>query len=283
MQIIQIPCDDLIFDCFVRGNKNDPLVILLHGFPQSGMMWTRLMEDLSNLGYYCLAPNLRGYSEGARPRGKKHYHIDDLTKDIKLIANAVGKDNSFHLIGHDWGSVIGWKLVQDYPDRIKTWISMSVPHIQAFFHAVMTDPEQMKKSRYISLFHWPLIPEWRLRKNDYAILRKMLKHSPGVETEHFISILKSKYGLTAALNYYRANKHLGVEAVNGSILSNIDLPTLFIWGEYDIAIGKTAVNNSHQFMTGYYKFLKISGGHFLIESRYEEIYPSIIEHLYLSK
>ena len=82
MQIKKINIGSLEFDCRVSGNESNELVVLLHGFPESSIMYRKLMEDLSIQNYYCIAPNLRGYSERARPKGKKYYTIDKLVNDV---------------------------------------------------------------------------------------------------------------------------------------------------------------------------------------------------------
>ena len=70
ISIQKIQIDNLIFDCRVSGNKKDKLVILLHGFPETSFMWIELMKEISPQGFYCVAPNMRGYSKNATPRGK---------------------------------------------------------------------------------------------------------------------------------------------------------------------------------------------------------------------
>ena len=147
----KIEIDNLIFDCRISGNEEDELVILLHGFPESSFMYRELMEDLSELGYYCIAPNLRGYSAGARPSGKTNYTIDKLSKDVIDIAHFTGRDK-FHLIGHDWGSAIGWQVVHDNPHAVLSWTGLSVPHTQSFFEAIMNDEDQKERSNYIKEF-----------------------------------------------------------------------------------------------------------------------------------
>ena len=275
---IEINIGNLTFDCRVSGNKDDELVLLLHGFPQSSYMWRRLMNDISAQGHYCLAPDMRGYSKGARPSGKKHYTMEALSKDVLDIVKHSGRKR-FHLIGHDWGAVIGWKVVHDNPTSILSWTGMSIPHWQAFGHAVMHDPEQKKMSGYIKRFQWPILPEVSIRKNDFASFRKLWKCSTQDEIENYLSILRDKKALTAALNYYRSNYKLLRSAAQRQILGEIEVPTLFIWGEHDFGIGRTAAGMNHQYMKGYYAFLKLDGGHYLIESNYAGVSNAIKQHL----
>ena len=270
----KIQIGQLVFDCRISGNKDDELVILLHGFPETSHMWRKLLQELTPLGFYCIAPNMRGYSQGARPRGKKHYTIDKLSHDIAEIAKAVGKEK-FHLIGHDWGAAIGWYLVHENPNLILSWSALSVPHISAFAKAITTDKDQIQKSQYIKNFQIPYLPELKIKKNDFALFRKLWKYSDAAEVKDYLAVLKGKKALTSALNYYRANYKL----LRSHSIAAIQVPTLFIWGEKDMAIGSNGVENSHQYMKGDYKFVKLDTGHWLIQTDYAAIKKELTEHL----
>ena len=103
--------DNLTFNCRVAGVENKgEAVILLHGFPETSRMWYPLMLILANEGFKVIAPDQRGYSQGARPLKISDYTIDKLSKDITDIADAFQLEK-FHLIGHDWGSAVGWYTV----------------------------------------------------------------------------------------------------------------------------------------------------------------------------
>jgi len=274
----KIKIEQLVFDCLVSGNENDELVLLLHGFPESAYMYRSLMEDLSSKGYYCIAPNLRGYSKGARPKGKKNYSGDHLVSDVLGIAKSANKDR-FHLVGHDWGSAIGWQVVHDHPGLILSWTALSVPHPHSFFHAVLNDPDQRKKSKYIKLFQLPILPEIKMKSKDFKLLRKLWNKQSEDEIENYISILKEPGALTAILNYYRASNKLLKRVRKEQILGDIHVPTLFIWGNKDIAIGPVAVEDGHKFIKGEYTFIELNGGHWLIQSNYSEVKEAIVKHL----
>lgn len=77
------------------------------------------------------------------------------------------------------------------------------------------------------------------------------------------------------LNYYRANNSLAKRAGSELILGDINVPTLFIWGNKDVAIGPVAVSNGHKYMKGEYKFLELEAGHWLIQTNYAEIKDAI--------
>lgn len=270
----EVALGNLRFHCLVAGNEQDPLVILLHGFPETSYMWRPLMTDLASAGYHCLAPNMRGYSKNACPKGKKNYRIEKLVKDILDLAAAEGK-NKFHLIAHDWGAVIGWHLAYEHPENVISYTSLSVPHLKGFYKALKKDKDQQYRSRYIKKLLVPFIAEYAIRKNDFEAFRKLWKFSTADELNNYLEVFRKRKVLTAALNYYRAN--LGKSETEE--IGEIRVPVLFIWGNKDMAIGRYGVSEGHQYCQGNYKFLELDAGHWLIQTRYSEIKQAIIEHL----
>lgn len=270
----QIKIDTLEFDCRYAGNETDELVIFLHGFPETSFMWKKLLPEIAALGFYCIAPNMRGYSPNACPKGRKNYTIPKLSKDILDIAEACGS-TQFHLVGHDWGAALGWNIAYQNKDKILSWSALSVPHTQAFMEALKGNRDQRKKSRYIQMFQLPLIPEIAIRKKDFDIFRKLWQHSSDEEVQDYLSVFRRKESLTAALHYYRANIGMLVKTEIG----DIEVPTLFIWGKNDEAIGAFSVEKGHQYIKGDYTFLESDGGHWLIQTKYDEVKTAIIEQL----
>lgn len=274
----QIQANGFTFDCHISGNESDELVILLHGFPESSYMWTKLMPAISAKGFYCVAPDQRGYSQGASPSGRKLYTIEVLAQDIVAISKTLGKEK-FHLIGHDWGAAVGWEVAAKNPDNIISWSGLSVPHVQGFGEAIMGDWQQRRMSLYMAFFQLPFLPEFFMRLFNFKIMRFLWKKSSKKEVEYNLSIYKRKNGLTTSLNYYRGNFDLLRRAAKEQVVPSVTAPTLFIWGKYDFAIGVAAVENGHKYVTGYYNFVTIKGSHWLIQSRYNEVKVPIIDHL----
>lgn len=278
MEIVKIPVNGMTFHCRIDGDKENEMVVLLHGFPESSLMWRKLMSNLSEKGFFCVAPDLRGYSPEACPKGKKNYQLDALINDVKQIAETFSK-SPFHLIGHDWGAAIGWKFVYDHPSKIQSWTGMSVPHLQSFGHAIFNDPKQMKMSSYIRAFQWPWLPEMKIRKKDFAIFRRLWKYHDEDEIDNYLNIFRNGKQLTAALNFYRANYSLLKSAGQKEIMGAVSCPTLFIWGAKDPAIGRTAVSNGHDLCKGPYEFVELDTGHWLMQTSFDEVNEAIMKHL----
>ena len=269
-----INLDNFTFNCRVSGVENEgEAVILLHGFPETSRMWYQLIPILANEGFKVIAPDQRGYSQGARPSKISDYTIDKLSKDITDIADAFQLEK-FHLIGHDWGSAVGWYTVSINADRVISWTALSVPHLDAFFESINTDKEQQRKSQYISFFKKPILPELYFKIFGYKYLKDIWRKSSTLEIEKYLEVFKQRGALKSSLNWYRAN-------INNSnnMIGNIDTPTLILYGIKDMAIGEKSVDESEKYLNGDYKIEKLDSGHWLIQESFESVSNSILKHL----
>lgn len=278
----KIKVNNLTFDCRTDGKEEDDLIFFLHGWPETSYMWKKLMSSLSKKGFYCAAPNLRGYSQGACPKEIEQYSLDKLADDVIGIFKSFNKPN-FHLVGHDWGAIIGWKLARDYKDKILSWTGISVPHPQSFGKAMVMDEEQIKMSQYVKNFQVLNLPEKQIRKDDFKVLRKLWENCSNDQIEDYLKVFSQPNRLTATLNYYRSNYKLLKSAAQNEILGDIHVPTLFIWGNKDIAIGSTSVNEHHRYMKSEYEFLELNSGHWLIQTKYQELKKAITKHITRNK
>jgi pimeloyl-ACP methyl ester carboxylesterase len=275
-----IKANGMIFRSRVAGldNVSGEPVILLHGFPETSIMWANLMERLANEGYRCFAPDQRGYSPNARPEGIEHYIYQELVSDVVALADVLGFGN-FHLIGHDWGSTIGWAIVSLYPERVQSWTAMSVPHMDAFRSALADDPDQQARSQYITFFRTPEQPEKILTANDLESLRTLWASIPREQVEEYIAVFSEPSALRAALNWYRANSFGLQDGYQGAMFGPVSHATLLIWGNRDIAIGRAAVERTEQYMKGPYRLVELDAGHWLIQEEPDRVHHEILGHL----
>jgi pimeloyl-ACP methyl ester carboxylesterase len=270
---------DLTFDALVAGEIGAPLVLLLHGFPESMHMWRAQLNALADMGYRAMAPNQRGYSKGARPdpRDPSRYHIDRLTEDAMAIVAACGYgDKRFHLVGHDWGGAIGWALADRAAERIASLTVLSRPHPNAFNRALeMPDGDQAHRSRHHTAF-LELDAADKLLADDAKWLRKVLAAAgvPSVAIEQHLSVLGNKDAMEAALAWYRARGAIRTP------LGPTRVPTLYIWGDTDETVGRAAAEGTIDFIAAPYRFVELQGvGHFAAEQVPERISELLLEHL----
>ena len=278
IQIIEKQANGMTFRCRVAGDPEGEPVLLLHGWPETSHMWVEMLERLADNGYYCIAPDQRGFSPKARPLKVQNYEIEFLVEDVIALANAFGMDK-FHLIGHDWGAAIGWAVVAEHADRIKSWSALSIPHVRAFSDVLRFDKEQRKKSQYMALFQWRGIPEWMLLRKDRNMLRRTWKKSSETELREYLNVIGNKPALKATLAYYRANYKTLKKGKGAERFGDVKTPTLFIWGNRDIAVTRTAAEGTHQYMKGDYRFVELNVGHWLMQEAFEDCAQPILEHL----
>ena len=260
------------YDVRLAGD-GDPLVILLHGFPETSHMWLPLLEHLAANGYTALAPDLRGYSPGARPPGAEHYAHAAMAPDILAMADALGRER-FHLVGHDHGAGLGWYIAARHPDRVISWTALSVPHIDAFGQAIANDPEQRKRSEYMDFFRQVGTAEEALSANDFAALRNVWSESGPAEIEEYLRVLRQPGALTGALNWYRGGLTREREPIGP-----VSVPTLMIWGNRDQAIGRPGVTATPPLMDGPYRLVELDAGHWLIQEAEADVLRETLAHL----
>ena len=269
-----IEANGLRFDALAAGPTGGELVLLLHGFPQFADSWTPILHALADAGYHAVAVNQRGYSPGARPREVKAYALQNLVSDALTFAESLGHQR-FHLVGHDWGGLVAWQLAADHPDRLKTLTVLATPHTGAFLRAVKHDPDQRRRSLYIPLFRFPFhLAELLLLARDAKPLRKAWRGKLTPEMiEANLTRLRDGGTLTAALNWYRA---LSLKAKTGPIT----VPTLYIWGAKDVALGPSAAHATGNYVQAPYRFeILPNASHWLLEDSHERIAGLLLEHL----
>jgi pimeloyl-ACP methyl ester carboxylesterase len=268
----------LTFECDVAGVPGAPLVLLLHGFPQSSHSYRRELPALARAEFLAVAPNQRGYSTRARPPGIESYRADLLTLDALALAERfAGPHTPFHLVGHDWGGQLAWIIAARHPSRLRSLTVLSRPHPAAFRGALKSDPSQAQRSRHHSAFLEPDSAQ-RLLADDAARLRKLLATQavPAPDIEAYLERLNDEAALDAAINWYRP------EANRGAALQipPVTVPTLYIWGDQDATVGRAAAEATAEHVEGAYRFEPIAGaGHFLTDQVGAQVTELIVAHI----
>ena len=266
--------EGFVFTCRVGGIENNgDAIILLHGFPETSRMWMNLIEVLSKNGYKVIAPDQRGYSKGARPSKIEDYRVSKLTKDVFDIADTFDIDK-FHLVGHDWGSAVGWSVAASNKDRIISYSALSVPHVDAFSEAIVNDEIQTKKSYYIDLFKIKYLPEFYFKIFNFWNLKKVLSSSNKDEINNYLEVFSQKDALKSALNWYRATDLGGSKKIG-----DIYVPTLMIYGTQDMAIGEKGIDETEKFIKSFYRLKKIDSSHWLIQDSFDVVSKEILDHV----
>ena len=104
-----------------------PLVVLLHGFPESWYSWRHQLPALAEAGYHAVAPDVRGYGRTDAPEAIESYNMRNMTADVVGLLDALGEQTAV-VVGHDWGSPIAWSCALLYPERFSALAMLSVPY-----------------------------------------------------------------------------------------------------------------------------------------------------------
>ena len=137
------------------GPQDGKPIILLHGFPEFWYSWRHQIEPLAAAGYRVIVPDQRGYNTSSKPIGVKHYHINQLTADITGLIDSLGYEQ-VTIVGHDWGGVVVWQLISDYPKRFLKAVILNAPHLGALKRSIIRNPIQFVKSwQKLSSGPWP--------------------------------------------------------------------------------------------------------------------------------
>jgi pimeloyl-ACP methyl ester carboxylesterase len=121
--------DDIELDVVSAGVPGDPVVVLLHGFPESSYSWRHQVAPLAAAGFHVLAPNQRGYAGSSAPADVAQYSADHLVNDVCGLLDGVDAPNAV-IVGHDWGALVAWHMGLTRPDRCRAIFAASVPFTQ---------------------------------------------------------------------------------------------------------------------------------------------------------
>ena len=265
---------DLTFDARFAGPEDGEPVLLLHGFPETSLSWTQVAPRLADAGLRVVAFDQRGYSPGARPEGVESYATELLADDVFDVADALGID-TFHLVGHDWGSAVAWLAAGTRPERVTSLTAVSVPHLTAYNHALRNDLEQAEKASYISVFRQPGVAEDLLLADGARRLTAIYGDAvPAALAVRYVAHLGEPGALTAALSWYRA-----MGAGLGSV-PRTAVPTTFVWGALDQAIGRVPAEACGNFVDADYRFVELADiGHWVPEQAPDALADAVLERV----
>ena len=264
-EVQRIEVGGLSFDVAVGGPAG-PAVLLLHGFPENSRMWDGVLPALHAAGLRTVAPDQRGYSPGARPEAVAAYAIGEIVGDALGLLDALGLPAA-HVLGHDWGAVVGWYLAAKHPDRVRSLTAVSVPHPAAHAAALRSDPEQQRLSAYIRVFRLPEVAEATLLADDARRLRRLFRPLPDEATDVFVRPLLEPGALSAALNWYRAMSRRDQDG-----LGPVRVPTTYVWGTSDAGVGRTAAEACAEYVTGEFESVELPGmSHWVPEQEPETV------------
>jgi pimeloyl-ACP methyl ester carboxylesterase len=236
----------------LAGPASGKPLIFLHGFPEFWFAWRLQIDHFVSSGYRVIIPDQRGYNLSEKPAGIANYSIDLLARDVVGILDTVA-DSSAFVVGHDWGAAVTWYLAARYPERVRRAAMLSVPHPRIFIKNLIINPAQLRKSWYLLFFQVPWLPEYTLRRRDWALLVRALRNTspPGIfsdpDLEQYKKSWAKKGALTAMLNWYRAALLRRSQFALDPEASRVKVPALLILGKNDQFVGQAMARESLQY------------------------------------
>ena len=259
--------DDRISTDFVTANRQKfevdqcgdqssrKLALCLHGFPEHSVSWRYQLPALAALGYKAWAPNLRGYGRSFTPRFYQDYGIEHLMADVGELIDAADCDE-VTLVGHDWGAIIAWYFAMREIRPLHRLIICNVPHPATISRIMGRGSGQLRKSWYVFFFQLPWLPEWLLRFSFRRGMGEMIRQSsasPAQYSDEVVRIYSENAarpgGMTGMINYYRALiRGGGVRRQARLGFPVIQVPTLMLWGEDDMALTIESTRGTEDFV-----------------------------------
>ena len=150
---------------YAEAGSGDDLVILLHGFPEFWYSWRHQLPVLGK-SHHVIAPDMRGYNLSDKPARVDDYRFDVLVEDVIGLIKHFGATQAA-IVGHDWGAGVAWAVAQKYPQHVSKLAVLQVPPAAAWRANISL--RQLWRSWYMFFFQLRGLPEWAIRRKDFAV------------------------------------------------------------------------------------------------------------------
>ncbi len=190
------------FAYFAEGDPADPLVLLVHGFPDTAHAWDELRPQIAAQGYYVVSPFTRGYAPSMAPSGAS-YDARTLGEDVLALIDAFGREDA-DVVGHDWGALAGYSAAALDPSKVRTLTGLAIPHPGTLKIRL----RDLHRTRHFVALR-KKNADRRVERDDYAgIVELYERWSPTwdfspADVEAVKNTFAADGSLRAALGYYR--------------------------------------------------------------------------------
>jgi pimeloyl-ACP methyl ester carboxylesterase len=250
-----------------------PLVLLLHGFPDTAHSWDDLRPRLAAKGYRAVSPFMRGYHPSAIPG--RDPDQETLARDPLALIEALGAPDAV-VIGHDWGASAAYGAAALGPERVKKLFVVGIPHPAA----VKPSPRKLWGVRHFAAYKLPGAPD-RFARNDFAALPAIYKRwSPRwnpdpAEFDAVRASFSNKASLNAAFGYYRKLSPIP----SASLKARIKVPTVVFAGLDDPIVAPSDYHGAARMFESEYVVEEVPGGHFMHREHPEAFADRLLKHL----
>jgi len=281
----QIHANGVDFVYLTQGKG--PLVLLVHGFPDTAHTWSSQIQAPSQDGYRVIAPYLPGYLP-SRVAENAFFDKASLVHGIAGLIEAVSAGEKLHYIGQDWGAIIGYALCAARPDLLQSAVLMAVPHPQIVNKNLLV-PKHIQRSFHWWFFQQADLPEQALLANDMAFIDYLWQYwcVTGYEdSEHIAQVkacLRQTGVLKTALAYYRAMFDLTkadptLHELRSAMQQSISVPTLAMCGADDLRA--ELMREQAPCFAGPYEYREVNNaGHFLHREQSSAVNALVLDWL----
>jgi pimeloyl-ACP methyl ester carboxylesterase len=237
LETLSLDANGQHFHALAAGPADGPLVLLLHGFPETSHGWSKQIRPLAEAGLRVVAPDQRGVGRSSKPPGVAAYRLDILADDVVGLVKALGRERA-RIVGHDWGGAVTWFLAANRAAVVERCVILDAPHPAVFGTYAMRHPSQLGRSWYMAFFQLPWLPETLLRMRRFEWLAQALTTTsrPGAFSSRDLAAYREAWArpdaLTSMLNWYRAMTLRPAAAP----IDGIDVPLRLLWGDRDAAL-----------------------------------------------
>jgi pimeloyl-ACP methyl ester carboxylesterase len=235
-----------------------PLVLLLHGFPDTAHTWDEVRPALSRAGYRAVSPFTRGYFPTAIPQDGK-YDSATLGRDALALIAALSEKSAI-VVGHDWGASAAYAAASLNPERVSLLITLAIPHPAS----ILPTPRMMWALRHFLRLRLASAESYT-QANNFAYVDELVQRwspawqVPPNETAAVKEVFRQPGSLTAAIGYYRALSPI----VPAELRQPIAVPSVSFGGEQDSILQRKDFERAGRFFKGPYEIVMMPGGHFL--------------------
>lgn len=257
----------------VGGPPDAEAVVLVHGAPQAGYCWRRVIPLLSGR-FRVVVPDLRGYGRSELAASGR-YDLETLTDDLARVLDLASPEPVV-LVTHDWGAPPGYRLLEQRPERVRHLVGVNAPHHGAFARELL-DPRQTLRSWYIGLFQLPFAERLAAARGAQFLLDLMRWSSPESaisreDLEVYRSSLTRPGRAEAVLAYYRQAFESPLASRWRSVVASpsVQVPATLLWGERDLCLAPTHPDAVAKYLPRL-RVERLDASHWVPEERPEEV------------
>ncbi|MEL6342187.1 MAG: alpha/beta hydrolase [Myxococcota bacterium] len=251
---LMVQANGLTFHYFEEGDG--PLVLLMHGFPDTAHTWDDVRPALAEAGYRAVSPFTRGYAPTGIPA--EDTDAETMGQDVLALIAALGEESAI-VVGHDWGAQAAYAAAHLDPSKIDKLVVVAIPHPDTLRPTLST----LWSGRHFFYLNRSSGVS-RMQKNDFAHVNALYaRWAPtwdvsSEELEPVKNVFAREDSLNAALGYYRTAEFSATPLFAQDLMVN----TLLIGGREDLLPESAFTVDSVTRFGADHEVVMLDAGHF---------------------